>query len=194
MVTVAGQSPRGMLSFMTVLFVDGWYGPEPQDWQSVWCKHLPDTARVEQDDWDKPVRADWVTRLDETIARCAQPLVLVAHSLGGPTLAHWVAAGGGRPVRGALLVAPADVERNPEPDIRGFDPIPRVPLPFPAILAASSNDPWMTPDRAASFARSWGARLVDIGPVGHLSGAHGPWPEGEALLAELLAETPACPA
>jgi uncharacterized protein len=97
-------------------------------------------------------------------------------------------------VRGALLVTPADVERNPEPDIRGFDPIPRMPLPFSAILAASSNDPWMTPARAASFARSWGARLVDIGPVGHLTGAHGPWPEGEGLLAELPAEAPAGPA
>lgn len=39
------------------------------------------------------MRAAWVARLDETIARCAQPPVLVAHSLGCPTLAHWVAAG-----------------------------------------------------------------------------------------------------
>jgi Serine hydrolase len=42
---------RGTLPFMTVMFVDGWYGPEPQDWQSVWCERLPVTARVEQDDW-----------------------------------------------------------------------------------------------------------------------------------------------
>lgn len=178
---------------MTVLFVDGWYGPEPGDWQSVWSEHLPDSTRVPQDDWDKPIRADWVARLDETIARCSRPPFLVAHSLGCLTVAHWVAEGGNKPVRGVLLVTMADVERNPEPEIRGFDPIPRVPLPFPAILAASGNDRWMTPDRAASFAKSWGARLVDIGPVGHLTGAHGPWPEGEALLVELLADTEAAP-
>lgn len=174
---------------MTVLFVDGWYGPEPGDWQSRWCERLPVAARVEQDDWNKPVRADWVARLDEAISRCAQPPVLVAHSLGCLTVAHWVAAGGDKLARGALFVTPADVERNPEPEIRGFDPIPRVTLPFPVILAASGNDRWMTPDRASSFARSWGARLVDIGAVGHLTGAHGPWPGGEVLLAELLAHT-----
>ncbi|WP_020635932.1 alpha/beta hydrolase [Amycolatopsis alba] len=44
----------------------------------------------------------------------------------------------------------------------------------------------MTPARARSFSESWGARLTDAGPVGHLTGAHGPWPEGEKLLAPLL--------
>ncbi|GAB4585545.1 RBBP9/YdeN family alpha/beta hydrolase [Nocardia sp. IFM 10818] len=178
---------------MTVLFVDGWYGPEPQDWQSIWCERLPDAVRVAQDDWDKPRRGAWVARLDEAIGRCRRPPVLVGHSLGCLTIAHWVGAGGNRPVRGALLVTPADVEENPEPEVRGFDPIPRVALPFPSILAASRDDRWMTPGRAASLAASWGARLVDIGAVGHLTGAHGPWPEGEVLLAELLADPASCP-
>ncbi|MEC3976145.1 alpha/beta hydrolase [Amycolatopsis sp. H20-H5] len=55
-----------------------------------------------------------------------------------------------------------------------------------AILAVSSDDRWLTPERARSFAKDWGTRLVDVGPVGHLTGAHGPWPAGEPLLAELL--------
>jgi predicted alpha/beta hydrolase family esterase len=170
---------------MSVLFVDGWFGPEPEDWQTTWSRRLPGAGRVKQDDWETPVREDWVARLDETLTGFAEPPVLVAHSLGVLTVLHWVAGGGDRPIRGALFVTAADVERNPEPDIRGFDPIPRHPLPFPAILAASMNDRWMTPERARSFAQDWGARLVDIGPVGHLTGAYGPWPAGEPLLAEL---------
>jgi uncharacterized protein len=64
---------------VTVLFVDGWHGPEPRDWQSVWRERLPVTARVEQDDWDKPVRADWVARLDEAIATPAATGRCAAH-------------------------------------------------------------------------------------------------------------------
>ncbi|WP_340681568.1 alpha/beta hydrolase [Amycolatopsis coloradensis] len=55
-----------------------------------------------------------------------------------------------------------------------------------ALLFA--DDRWMTPARARSFAGSWGAEFADIGLVGHLTGAHGPWPEGEKLLATLLRE------
>ncbi|MEJ2854563.1 MULTISPECIES: RBBP9/YdeN family alpha/beta hydrolase [unclassified Saccharothrix] len=109
--------------------------------------------------------------------------MLVGHSLGVLTVAHWV-AGGGRAVRGALLVTPADVERNPDPAIRGFAPIPRTPFPFPAIVAASRTDRWMTPERAREFADAWGAELVDVGPVGHLTVAEGPgaWAVGRELL------------
>ena len=45
----------------------------------------------------------------------------------------------------------------------------------------------MTHDRAVALAEAWGARRVDLGEVGHLNVAsgHGPWKQGEALLAEL---------
>ncbi|XVV08068.1 RBBP9/YdeN family alpha/beta hydrolase [Actinosynnema sp. CA-248983] len=107
--------------------------------------------------------------------------------MGELTVAHWV-AGGGRPVKGALLVTPADVERNPDPAIRGFAPIPRTPFPFPTIVAASRTYRWMTPERAQEFADAWGAKLVDVGPVGHLTVAEGPGsrPAGRALLDQLL--------
>jgi predicted alpha/beta hydrolase family esterase len=72
------------------------------------------------------------------------------------------------------------------PVLRGFGPIPRRRLPFPAILAASSDDPFLAPARAQALATDWGARFVDLGPCGHLNPAsgHGPWPRGEALLSE----------
>ncbi|WP_188316314.1 RBBP9/YdeN family alpha/beta hydrolase [Solihabitans fulvus] len=175
---------------MTTLFVDGWFGPDPGDWQELWALGLPGSARVVQDDWERPERGAWMARLDEAVRQCAEPPVLVAHSLGCVTLAHWVADGARWPVRAALLATPADVETNRKPEIRGFDPIPRVAFPFPTILAASRNDSWMTPDRARSFARDWGARLVDAGEVGHLTVGEGVgrWPAGAELHAELLGD------
>ncbi|MEU4801957.1 alpha/beta hydrolase [Actinosynnema sp. NPDC023587] len=178
---------------MTVLFVDGWFGPDPGDWQELWARDLPGSARVGQDDWDVPERTAWVRRLDEAIAACDEPPVLVAHSLGVPTVVHWAArprpaAGTDRRVRGALLVTPADVERNPDPAIRGFAPLPVDALPFPAVLAASRTDRWMTPERARFFADAWGARFADVGEVGHLTVAEGPgpWDQGRELLDALL--------
>jgi predicted alpha/beta hydrolase family esterase len=172
---------------VTVLFVDGWYGPGKGDWQSVWLRSLPDAARVGQDDWDVPEIDAWVRRLDEAVARCAAPPILVGYSLGCPTVLHWVARGGTR-AEGALFVAPADVESRREPGIHGFAPIPRLRLPFPSILAASANDDWMKPARAAELARAWGSTLRNVGEVGHLTAeeGYGYWPMAEKFLEELV--------
>jgi len=88
-------------------------------------------------------------------------------------------------IRGALLVAPADTDRRPF-----FDGVPLQPLPFPSILIASENDPHLELERARLFARQWGSRLVNLGLAGHINveSGFGPWPEGEALLAELRAD------
>jgi uncharacterized protein len=67
---------------MRILFVDGWNGPDPGDWQELWLRELPGATRVEQEDWEMPERQAWVRRLDEAIALCAEPPVLIAHSLG----------------------------------------------------------------------------------------------------------------
>ncbi|RJQ78438.1 alpha/beta hydrolase [Pseudonocardiaceae bacterium YIM PH 21723] len=173
---------------MSVLFVDGWFGPDPGDWQELWIAGGLDGRRFAQDDWDRPVRDEWVSRLDSELALCREAPVVVAHSLGVLTVLHWLSTGSAQRVAGALLVCPADIESNPQPDIIGFDPIPRIGLPFPAIVAASADDHWMTPQRAAGFAEAWGADLRNAGPVGHLTaaGGYGPWPEGRKLLAELI--------
>jgi uncharacterized protein len=176
---------------MRILFVDGWLGPDPGDWQELWLRDLPDAARVEQDDWERPELGAWVERLDEAIAESPEPPVLIAHSLGCLALSHWVAAGAGRPVRAAMLATPADVEVNDEPALRSFAPIPRTPFPFPAVVVASGTDSWMTPQRARAFASAWGASCVDGGDVGHLmaSEGYGPWPHGRQVLAELAERT-----
>jgi predicted alpha/beta hydrolase family esterase len=81
---------------------------------SHWQRSLPNSARVEQPDWLTPQRRDWVQALEQAIAAESSPVILIAHSLGCITVAHWAAQASPnllRRVRGALLVAPADVER-----------------------------------------------------------------------------------
>jgi uncharacterized protein len=175
-----------------VLTVPGWENSGPAHWQSLWERGDPRRfRRVEQRDWDLPDPDDWVHALDAAIAAEPGPVVLVAHSLGCIAVARW-AAKFARPVAGALLVAPADVERadTPEP-IRCFAPVPLQPLPFRSILVASGNDEYLSMDRARHFARCWASELVPAGAAGHLNTAagFGPWPQGERLLESLCRET-----
>jgi predicted alpha/beta hydrolase family esterase len=171
-----------------VLTVPGWTGSGPRHWQSLWERADPRRfRRVEQADWENPRLDDWVRTLDNVIARASGPVVLVAHSLGCIAVAHWAALHA-RPVAGALLVAPADVERadTPEP-IRPFAPVPLRPLPFRSILVASTDDEFVTMERAEHFARCWASELVSIGAAGHVHTAagFGTWPRGERLLDDL---------
>jgi predicted alpha/beta hydrolase family esterase len=175
----------------TVLIVPGWENSGPGHWQTLWERMDPHRfRRVEQRNWDAPVLEDWIRALDAAIAAEPAPAVLVAHSLGCIAVAHW-AARFARPVAGALLVAPADVERagTPEP-IRCFAPVPLRPLPFRSLLVASSSDEYLSMDRAQHFARCWASELVPIGAAGHINTAagFGPWPQGERLLDALCRE------
>jgi len=147
-----------------------------------------------QDDWLEPRLSDWLATLDRHISECAAPPVLVGHSLACALVAHWaVRAGAGAPVRGALLVAPADVD-SPDhtPDeVRSFSPVPLARLPFASTVVASEDDPFVSPARAAAFARAWGGRLVTLPHAGHVNAdaGFGPWPEGRQLLADLMDES-----
>jgi predicted alpha/beta hydrolase family esterase len=171
-----------------VLILPGYGDSGPDHWQSHWERADPAFRRVIQDDWLLPKLADWVVRLEEAVAACATPPVLAAHSLACSLVAHWATRPGAR-AAGALLVAPADVDSpaHTADEVRNFSPVPLVPLPFPSIVAASTDDPFVTPARAAAFARGWGSRLVTFEGAGHLNAdaGFGPWPEGRRLLAAL---------
>lgn len=156
-------------------------------WQSVWERRDASLQRVLQREWETPDKDEWVATVDAAIRAEHSPVILVAHSLAVITVAHWSGRHHG-PVAGALLVSPTDVERADYPaGTTGFAPIPRLQLPFPTIVVASDDDPRVTPDRAAFFAKAWGARLERPGAFGHLGTASdlGEWPFGTALLDEL---------
>lgn len=176
----------------TVITVPGLNGSGPSHWQSLWERERRDTVRADLGTWNTPHRNSWVTRLDQAIRQAQAPVVLVAHSLGCVAVAWWAALSPqpyGWPVAGALLVAPADVDRADAPaEIAGVAPTPQQPLPFPSILVGSQDDPWMAADRARSLAAAWGSLYVDAGPAGHINAASGlgRWPAGQDLLDRVL--------
>lgn len=178
-----------MLSSTPILILPGYGDSGPDHWQSHWERADPACRRVAQDDWLMPCLEDWVATLDRYIRECKTPPMLVAHSLSCSLVAHW-AARARTPVKGALLVAPADVDSSDHtPDeVRGFSPMPLVRLPFPSIVVASTDDPFVTSPRAAAFAHAWGSRLVTLPNAAHITAdaGYGPWPEGRQLLADLL--------
>ena len=174
-----------------ILLVPGLWNSGPENWQSYWERERGDCRRVVQGDWERPRREDWVATLEEAVRAAPAPVVLAAHSLACATVAHWAASAGASvgKVRGALLVAPSDVEspRYPEGPT-GFAPMPRQPLPFPTLVVASSDDMYVSPERAREYAAAWNARLVEVGALGHINADSklGNWPQGQALLAQLV--------
>jgi uncharacterized protein len=175
---------------MRVLLLPGWLDSGPDHWQSRWQALHGDT-RVVQSDWLWPKRGDWMTRLEEVLLDSGEPALLAAHSLGCQLVAAWAAhSKHASRVKGALLVAPPDIEREDmPPNLRPWRPIVRAGLPFAAIVVTSSDDPYCAADRSAQMARDWGAQHVDIGARGHINGESGlgEWPQGRALLDRLRA-------
>ena len=97
-----------------------------------------------------------------------------------------------------VYVAPADVDASPAipASLGNFAGVPRTILPFPSVLVASQNDPYITPDRARLFASAWGATLFDAGACGHINVASGfgPWPQGLQILRDFAHTIQTAPA
>ncbi len=178
---------------ISTLVLPGLGDSGPDHWQSHWERRDPTLQRVVQTEWDTPRREDWVSCLDAALLSMDAPVVLVAHSSACLLVAHW--AVGASParhvrVRAALLVAPSDPAGPAYPaGAQGFAPVPLVRLPFPTVVVASDDDPYVSVARASEFARAWGSRLVQLPGAGHINVAsgHGAWPQGWALLEELRA-------
>lgn len=174
---------------VNVLILPGWQNSGPGHWQSRWERSCGYT-RVEQHDWMRPLRGDWIARLEEVLLGCDEPAVLVAHSLGCVQTAAWAAhSHNTQRVKAALLVAPPDVERD---DVRQMLPGWSLPawqaLPFKSVLLASSNDPFCELARSRQFAAAWGADFVEAGPHGHLNADSGlgDWPQAHQQLRQLM--------
>ena len=172
-----------------ILIIPGYTNSGPDHWQSRWEAKLSSARRVEQAEWSKPVREDWVQRVVEEVNASTRPVVLVAHSLGIPSAVHAVPQFRNK-VAGAFFVAPPEVDN---PAIRprhlmSFGPYPRDPLPFPTLTVASRNDPFGSYEHAYDIASAWGSLLIDAGEAGHINAesGFGPWPEGTMVFAQFL--------
>ncbi|PWT98751.1 MAG: alpha/beta hydrolase [Bacteroidetes bacterium] len=154
-----------------VFILPGLYNSGPDHWQTYWeSEH--GFERINQDNWETPVKDEWIKRIDETVTKF--PLgnvVLIGHSLACSTVAWW-AAKYNRKIHGALLVGPSDTECDIyPPGTSGFMPMPLNQIPFRTIIIASTNDEYVSVARAQQFAKAWGSELVMAGALGHINSA-----------------------
>lgn len=173
------------------VIVPGLRGHVEDHWQTRLAAKLPDAVVVPSFGRDKRDLAGRVADLHQVIEAAGAPVTLVAHSAGVLTTVHW-ARRHDLPVRGALLATPPDLARPLPPEYptlgeleeAGWLPVPRERLPFPSIVAASTNDALGDFENVRSLAEAWGSHFIDVGPVGHLNPAsgYGDWPGAEALL------------
>jgi predicted alpha/beta hydrolase family esterase len=178
----------------TILFVPGLRDYVADHWQTLLAKEIPGSRTVPPLERDKLSCAARIEMLDRSLAEIEGPVVLVAHSAGVLMVAHW-AQRHSRPIRAAVLVTPPDIETPlpagyPTPEelkAGGWLPVPHGRLPFPSILAVSSNDPLCQADKARELARLWGSGLAELGEVGHVNPAagYGPWPAARRLIAAI---------
>ncbi|HEY7007851.1 MAG TPA: alpha/beta hydrolase [Jatrophihabitantaceae bacterium] len=174
----------------------GLRGHVPDHWQTRLEAKLPNAISVPGLGSSYPSLDDRVALLNRIVEDVDRPVTLVAHSAGVLTVVHWAARlVDSAPVAGALLVtpptlaAPLPAPYPPLAELRanGWLPVPTTPLPFPSIVAASTNDALGEHERVRSLAEAWGSRFHSLGAVGHLNPAsgYGDWPEAEVLLDEL---------
>jgi len=165
----------------TTLLVPGFDRGGPGHWMSWFESVIPDTQRVEQQDYKSPDLSDWAATVRWRLSRCSDPVWIVAHGFG--CLAA-VKAAFDMPdrVEGALLVAPFDPD-----NLRLAWLLPEEPLRFPTMIAASTNDPYMRLSKAAFWAGFWSSGFTNLGRMGSVDPASGcgPWPAGLALFDEL---------
>ena len=178
----------------TVLIVPGLREHVAEHWQTLLEARLAKVRSVPPLETDKLSCAARVEAIQRELEQIDGPVILVAHSAGVLMVVHW-AARYDRQIKGALLVAPPDLEASwpenyPTPDslrANGWDPLPKGALPFRSILAGSSNDYLASLEAVTRMAQDWGSELVNLGAVGHLNPAsgYGEWPLAEEFIDEL---------
>lgn len=184
--------PMRDLNDFDILILPGWHNSGPDHWQTHWEAAFANMRRVEQDDWEAPIFADWSRRLTAAVERCQRPVLLVAHSLGTVLVTRWAHDAETAAVAGAFLVAASDIDRFtgvPDSPLRGFDPVVMKQLPFPSIVLASHDDERVSFERSQAYASAWGSQFADVGHLGHMGSAAklGLWPAGLVWFGQFIA-------
>ena len=175
----------------TVLIVPGLREHVAEHWQTLLEARLSKVRSVPPLETDKLDCAARVRAIQHELEQIEGPVILVAHSAGVLMVAHW-AARHSRPIKGALLAAPPDLDAQwpsgyPAPETlrtQGWNPLPNGPLPFRSLVAASTNDHLASLEAVTHMAEGWGSELLNLGDVGHLNPAagYGHWPQALSLI------------
>ncbi|MFI6684232.1 RBBP9/YdeN family alpha/beta hydrolase [Streptomyces sp. NPDC050485] len=180
-----------MVAYVVVPGIDGSDG---QHWQTLWEREWSTSAvRISPASWSAPDLDDWVDAVQaayDDASRRDSRVVLVAHSLGCWAASTWLSKNPSSGVGGAFLVAPPDPREPafPRQAAATFVAVSAQPLPCPALVVGSTNDPYCTPGTAVDFAARWAARWQVAGACGHINSASGlgAWPHGRELLDSLI--------
>ena len=178
------------------VIIPGIDGSDEQHWQTLWERQWGDSAvRISPSSWSAPDVDDWVEAVQKAYDTALQQddhVVLVAHSLGCWAASAWLTDSPSALPRAAFLVAPPDPNGPlfPRDAAASFTDVSAQPLPCPALVVGSSDDPYCTADEAARFAAGWHAQWRLLGAYGHINSASGlgSWQQGRELLAELLTQ------
>ena len=175
---------------ISILSVPGLASSGPSHWQTLWEQKFPNAfKRVEQENWDLPYCETWVNKLNDEIQNTDRPTYLVAHSLGCITIVHWAKQFDNPNIKGAFLVAPADVENAKNLNfVVFFNPIPQNKLPFESMLLASTDDRYTPLEISKRLAHNWGSKFINVGANGHINANSnlGNWNEGLDYLNEFI--------
>lgn len=165
-----------------VLIVPGLRNSDEHHWQSRWEENLPNSKRIELAEWDTPDLEKWKQGIRAALQHFDKPVVVIAHSFGTLASAS-IAQEFPEKIAALFLVAPADPDK-----FQIAAQLPQQPLPVPAQIIASSNDPWLTEAKAAYWALLWGTDYLRFKNVGHINSASnlGDWTEGVTQLQRLL--------
>ncbi|WP_076421483.1 RBBP9/YdeN family alpha/beta hydrolase [Pontibacter lucknowensis] len=169
--------------------IPGLHNSDENHWQTIWENDHPSKFyRVIQSDWEKPDCVEWISKMEEELKQFDyKQLILIGHSVGCVTIIKWFEMYG-HAIKGALFVAPSDVDSPGYPSyITGFNPMPASKLPFPTIVVASTDDHVVDFERAQLFARNWGSELVTLKEAGHIESksGFGKWDFGLELIDRL---------
>ena len=103
-----------MLEQYTLVLVPGLRGHVEDHWQTILSREVPGSVVAMPDQPLDRSRAGKVLALERCLSQVQGRVVLVAHSAGCHTVAHWAsqALPSLKRVEAALLVTPADIERD----------------------------------------------------------------------------------
>ena len=169
--------------------IPGLRNSNEEHWQTLFENEDPiNFYRVQQHNWEQPDCETWIDEIELSLSKFDHSqLILIGHSIGCIAIIKWFEKYGHH-IKGALLAAPSDSEREGYPNyITGFTPIPTTLLPFPSVVVASNNDHVTLLERSEFFAQSWGSKMIILRDAGHIEpkSGFGYWQKGKDIIREL---------
>ena len=117
---------------------------------------------VEQHDWLRPLRGDWLMQLENAVLAARGEVLLVAHGLACWLVASWAqVTQHATSVQGVLLIDPLDLS-TPElqAQLPSWQRVPLQPLPFAGLVVETTRGHSHDNQHAMRLAQGWHARYL----------------------------------